>query len=355
MSVKELVESATLTSLPPLYHFQRTPDSTDHHEAAAAAFDDIAAAAAAAEEYGDSIPVIDFSLLTSGNPIQRSKTIRDLHHACQEWGFFTVVNHGVPERMFEDVIGNCNEFFDLTAEEKREFEGKRVLDPIRCGTSFNVSAEEVHFWRDFLKLHVHPEFNCPHKPPALSGVLSEYCNRVREMGRVLFQGISLSLGLDEDRIEKALNLESGLEMFVANYYPPCPEPELAMGIPPHSDMGLITVLTHNQVAGLQIQHCGRWVHVNPLPNSFIVNVGDHLEIFSNGRCKSVVHRAVVNNKVARMSVGVVYAPSLDTIVSPAKELAYPAAAYKPMKFREYLESQQSSKLQGKSILEKLRI
>lgn len=56
-------------------------------------------------------------------------------------------------------------FFDLTAEEKREFEGTEVLSPIRCGTSFNATADQVLFWRDFLKLFVHPEFHSPTNPP----------------------------------------------------------------------------------------------------------------------------------------------------------------------------------------------
>ncbi|GAB2225253.1 hypothetical protein Droror1_Dr00006044 [Drosera rotundifolia] len=345
--IKDLAESASPASLPPSYAFN-DQDPT-------AVIDDMVVDSLALDDAHDTIPVIDFSLLVSDDPDQRSKTIQDLHKACQEWGFFMVVNHGVPEALTESMINKCREFFDLTVEEKQEFQGKHALDPIRCGTSFNFSAEEVHFWRDFLKIMVHPQFRCPHKPPGLSAVVSDYCNQERAMVRELLRAISLGLGLEEDRIEKAYNLEMGLEMFVANYYPACPQPELAMGMPPHSDHGLLTVLTHNQVAGLQIWRRGKWVQVHSLPNSFILNVGDHLEIFSNGKYKSILHRAVVNNRVARMSVGIGFAPSLDTVAAPAEELAHPAAAYKPIKFQDYLESQQKNKLQGKSCLDAVRI
>lgn len=62
------------------------------------------------------------------------------------------------------VIEKSREFFDLTDDEKKEFEEKSVLDPIRYGTSFNYKKDEILYWRDFLKVIVHPEFNCPNKP-----------------------------------------------------------------------------------------------------------------------------------------------------------------------------------------------
>jgi len=67
-------------------------------------------------------------------------------------------------------------------------------------------------------------------------------------------------------------------MLIANFYPPCPKPELTMGLPAHTDHGLLTLLLQNQFSGLQIQHKGKWIPVNPLPNSFLVNTGDHLEV-----------------------------------------------------------------------------
>lgn len=64
-----------------------------------------------------------------------------------------------------EMMSECERFFNLTDEEKKEFAGKDVLDPIRCGTSFNTSVEKVFCWRDFLKIFVHPQFHSPNKPP----------------------------------------------------------------------------------------------------------------------------------------------------------------------------------------------
>ena len=119
-----------------------------------------------------------------------------------------------------------------------------------------------------------------------SEVSLEYSQRIKKVVEELLKGISKSLGLEEWYIDKAMNMSSGLQVLVANLYPPCPQPEHAMGLPPHSDYGLLTVLTQNEVGGLQVQHQGKWFNVNLIPNSLLVNIGDHLEVNSYLPCSS---------------------------------------------------------------------
>lgn len=340
-SVKTLSESPDLTSIPSSYSFRCSDDRPISNP-----------------EEEDPIPIVDFSLLTSGDSDQRSTAVRHLRLACRDWGFFMVINHGVEERTMKKMIDGCREFFYLSEEEKREFEGKHVLDPIRCGTSFNESVDKVFFWRDYLKVMVHPKFHSPSKPSGFREALEEYTKAVRRLVRELLGGISESLGLEAGYIDKVLNLESSLQILTANLYPSCPQPELVMGMPPHSDHGLLTMLIQNGVGGLQVHHKGKWVNVNPIPNVFLVNTGDHVEILSNGKCKSVMHRAVVNSKTMRMSIAVSNGPSPDSIVAPAPELLdserHPAA-YIGMKYKEYLELQQSNNLDGKSCLDRVKV
>jgi len=108
--------------------------------------------------------------------------------------------------------------------------------------------------------------------------VDEYIRKSREVVGELLKGICGSLGLEENYILKRLNVELGTQLLIANFYPPCPQPELTMGLPAHTDHGLLTLLLQNQLGGLQIQHKGKWIPVNPLPNSFLVNTGDHLEV-----------------------------------------------------------------------------
>ncbi|KAB5516020.1 hypothetical protein DKX38_026668 [Salix brachista] len=321
-SIKTLAESPGLTSIPATYTF--TPDL--HGQVTSAP--------------EGSIPVIDYSLLISGTPGQRSEIVHELGRACQDWGFFMVINHGVPQKLLSSILDGCKGFFDLEEEEKQEFKGNHVLDPIRSGTSFNVSVEKAFYWRDFLKVFVHPVFYSPTKPAGLRNIRK--------------------FGAGRSYIDKALDLERGKQIFIANLYPTCPQPELAMGMPPHSDHGLLTLLIQNGIGGLQIQHKGKWVNVGTHSNSFLVNTGDHLEILSNGRYKSVLHRAMVNSKGTRISIAMAHGPSLDSVVSPAPELLASSkgdepAAYIGMKYKDYLELQQSNKLDGKSCLDRVRI
>eukprot|EP00262_Sarcandra_glabra_P012980 TRINITY_DN3476_c0_g4_i1.p1 TRINITY_DN3476_c0_g4~~TRINITY_DN3476_c0_g4_i1.p1 ORF type:complete len:359 (-),score=37.09 TRINITY_DN3476_c0_g4_i1:259-1335(-) len=339
-SVKQLTQSANLTTLPSNYIYSHPEttllDPTLSHQ----------------------IPTIDFALLTTSTPDQRSQIVRDIGKACSEWGFFMVINHGLSERVREGMLDACRAFFDLTEEEKRECAEKHVLDPIRYGTSINATVDEVMSWRDFLKVVVHPNFHSPEKPTCFREVSLEYCTSIREIAKELLKGISESLGLEACYIEKALEMEVGLQILVANCYPRCPQPELAMGIPPHSDHGLLTILTQNEVGGLQVKHKGKWVIVNPLPYSFLVNIGDHIEILSNGKYKSVEHQAIVNSHSDRISIAMPHGPSLDALVAPAPQLVdneNNPPAYRGMKYREYLEFQQSNLLKGKSCLDRLRV
>ncbi|XP_010939711.3 2-oxoglutarate-dependent dioxygenase 19 [Elaeis guineensis] len=340
-SVKELTNSASLRSVPPQYA-TRNPETTIDIEPI----------------IQEEIPTVDFSLLTEGTPEQRAQVVRHLGKACEEWGFFMVVNHGIPESLREAMLDSMMEFFDQTEEEKGEYARKHVMNPIRYGTSFNSTVEDVWYWRDYLRVFVHPVFYSPAKaPPSFREISKEYTTSTRAMGMELLRGIWESLGLEENDMTKALDLHSCYQVLVGNIYPPCPQPELATGLPAHSDHGLLTILLQNGVNGLQVKHRGNWVRVEPLPNSFLVNTGDHLEIVSNGRYKSVLHRAEVNSQSTRMSIVTVVAPSLDAIVEPASQLVsdeHPMM-FGGMRYGEFLERLQANRLKEKSMLDLLRL
>jgi len=113
-------------------------------------------------------------------------------------------------------------------------------------------------------------------------IVSEYCREVRRLGLRLLGMISLSLGLEEDYIEKALGEQE--QHMAVNYYPQCPEPELTYGLPKHTDPNALTVLLQDpSVAGLQVlKDGGRWIAVNPRPNAFVINLGDQLQVIQHG-------------------------------------------------------------------------
>ncbi|XP_047951563.1 2-oxoglutarate-dependent dioxygenase 19-like [Salvia hispanica] len=308
----------------------------------------------------DSLPIIDFSALVTGDPHQRSKAVHDLATACRDWGFFILVNHGVPESLMEAMFRVVKEFFSLADSEKKQYEAKSASDPIKCG-NFNVantSNQSFTLWRDYLKLYVHPTFHCPHKPKPLWDVVQEYTLITRELALELIKAVCEALELNQRYVDETLKMESSFQMFATNYYPRCPHPDQAIGIPSHTDPGLFTFLIHNGVAGLQIEHNGKWFNANSPQNSILVNAADQLEIFTNGRCKSVKHRAVLNEEKDRISIVVANGPSGEAVLGPAEALVEKdgRAKYCAMKYEEYLESQLTkSRVDGKSILEQQMI
>lgn len=284
------------------------------------------------------IPIIDLHGLDGTN---HSDIIKQIGQACQRDGFFQIKNHGVPEKVVENMLRIAREFFWLPESERLKNYSDDPSKEVRLSTSFNVRTELVSNWRDFLRLHCYPLERYidqwPSNPPSFREDVAEYCTSIRRLVLRLLQAISDSLGLDRDYMDKAMR-QHGQHMAL-NYYPPCPEPELTYGLPAHTDCNLITILLQDDVTGLQVLRQGKWVAINSIPKTFIVNLGDQMQVLSNDLYKSVLHRAVVNCKKERISIPTFYCPSPDAIIGPAPELVdedHPAV-YKNFTYSEYYD------------------
>lgn len=110
--------------------------------------------------------------------------------------------------------------------------------------------------------------------------LELYSQEIKNLAMVILGHIEKSLKMEEMEIRELF--EDGIQMMRTNYYPPCPQPEKVIGLTNHSDpVGLTILLQLNEVEGLQIRKNCMWVPVKPLPNAFIVNIGDMLEVKLN--------------------------------------------------------------------------
>ncbi|KAG0493675.1 hypothetical protein HPP92_004669 [Vanilla planifolia] len=300
----------------------------------------------------------DIPILDLASP-DKSQVAAQIGLACQIYGFFQVVNHGIEEELIRRMVGVGKDFFLLPREEKMNYYSDDPSKKVRLSTSFNVKKEEVHNWRDYLRLHCYPLQEYlplwPSQPPAFREIVSEYCTQVRRLGFKLLGYISLSLGLEESYIENTLGQQE--QHMAINYYPKCPEPELTYGLPAHTDPNALTILLQEpHVVGLHVLRDGEWTAVDPLPGALVINVGDQLQAISNGRYKSVWHRAVVNSEKERMSVASFLCPCNSSVIAPAERLTAEGeeAKYRSFTYEEYYGKFWSRNLDQEHCLELFR-
>lgn len=185
-----------------------------------------------------------------------------------------------------------------------------------------------------------------------------YSAQVKSIAKILIAKMGEALQINPEENEDLFG-DDMLQSMRMNYYPPCPDPHQVIGLTPHSDAVALTILLQvNEVEGLQIKKDGKWVSIKPLPNAFIVNVGDILEIITNGTYKSIEHRAVVNSEKERLSVATFHYPGLNKEISPSKSLVEKQqkdANFRSLTTKDYLRGLFSSELYGKTYLDAMRI
>ncbi|XP_059077590.1 codeine O-demethylase-like [Cryptomeria japonica] len=138
-----------------------------------------------------------------------------------------------------------------------------------------------------------------------------------------------------------------------NYYPPCPKPDHVLGLSPHADgSGITLLLQDDEVEGLHIRKDDKWVAIQPIPYALVVNIGFFLEVMSNGRYRSIEHRAVTSKENARLSIAIFYSPGFDAEISPALELIdenHPCL-FKKFIHEDFIRHYMSHKIEGKKAL-----
>ncbi|CAA7060232.1 unnamed protein product [Microthlaspi erraticum] len=342
-SVQEMVKDKTITTVPLRY----VRSDLDKAEIA----DD--------SVLRNEIPIIDMNRLCSSTSMDSE--IDKLHFACKEWGFFQLVNHGMDSGFLDKFKSEIQDLFNLPMEEKKKL-WQQPGDLEGFGQAFVVSEEQKLDWADLFLLTMQPVgLRKPHVfpkiPLPIRDTLETYSDEVKSIAKILFAKMASALKIKPEEMESVFDDELRQRLRV-NYYPPCPQPDQVIGLTPHSDAtGLTILLQVNEVEGLQIKKDGKWVSVKPLPNAFIVNVGDVLEIVTNGTYRSIEHRGVVNSEKERLSVALFHIAGLGKDIGPLRSLVerQKAAFFRNVTTDEYLKGLFSRELGGKSYLDVMRI
>ncbi|CAN4111871.1 unnamed protein product [Withania somnifera] len=264
--------------------------------------------------YNTCLPIVDLSYLQ--HPLLRPQIIQEVHLACKELGFFQVVNHGIPLSVMNDAIDAAGEFFHLPTQDKRHLFSSNVHDPKNM-VNYTMAAQKLQ----------------------------------EELMELIFE----SLGLNHNYLHE--DIEEGSQVMVVNCYPECPEPDLTLGLPPHTDYGMLTIILQNH-QGLQIMDRNeKWHSVPFIEGALVVLLGDHMEVLTNGTYKSVVHRATVNSEKRRISIVSLRSLALGKIVRPASALVNKqnVLAYKEGSLSDFLDFISAENIVEEKYIDKLKI
>ncbi|CAL5411573.1 unnamed protein product [Camellia sinensis] len=308
------------------------------------------------------VPVIDLQSLVSSSEGDHmdSHELERLHSACKDWGFFQVVNHGVSISLLEEFKREVVYFFKLSLEDKKKL-WQQPDNHEGFGQLFVVSEEQKLDWSDMFYITTLPTslrrtqlFDL--LPPKLRETMEAYSAEVKKLAMIILSQMAKALKMDNEEMKELFS--DGVQSMRMNYYPPCPEPDMAIGFTPHSDAVALTILYQlNDTQGLQIRKEGKWVPVKPLQDAFVVNIGDIMEIVSNGVYRSIEHRAMVNSRKERMSIATFYSTNLESELGPARNLIGPnkPAVFRRVPFDKYFKDFFARKLKGKSNLDFMKI
>ncbi|KAK7401737.1 hypothetical protein VNO78_13449 [Psophocarpus tetragonolobus] len=304
------------------------------------------------------IPVIDMHKLLSEQP--GTSELDKLHLACKEWGFFQLINHGVSCSLVEKIKLEIQEFFNLPMSEKKRFwQSREHMEGF--GQLYVVSEDQKLDWGDMFYMTTLPnDSRMPHLfsqlPLPLRNTLELYSHKMKDLAMDIIAHMGRALKIEEKELRELF--EDGIQMMRMNYYPPFPQPEKVIGLTNHSDGDGVTILLQvNEIQGLQIRKDGMWLPVKPLPNAFVVNVGDIMEIITNGIYRSIEHRATVNSEKERLSFATFYSPRKDGVIGPWPSLIteQAPALYKRIAVKKYFKDFFARKLEGKSYRDAMRL
>ncbi|KAF2915809.1 hypothetical protein DAI22_09g067800 [Oryza sativa Japonica Group] len=283
------------------------------------------------------LPVVDMARLL--DPEHREEEIAWLGSACRSWGFFQLVNHGVDEAVIQKMKDNTVQFFELPLEDMNAV-AVRPGGVEGFGHHFRSSTDKLD-WTENLIIRTQPVVGInlefwPSNPPTLRNSVNKYAMEMCLAMRLL--------GF----------MARDLGRMALQRYPPCRHPEKVMGIAPHSDgFGLTLLLQVNDTPGLQVSKDGRWRPVRPLPGAFVINVGEILEVLTNGYYKSVFHRVVVDTDKDRVTVVVFQDACIAGVVKPLPELG--EQRYHATNRSEYYKGQlKALRRQGEKFVDTLK-
>lgn len=307
----------------------------------------------------DNIPIIDLNGLRPGNPIP-VRLVKDVDEALREIGFFTVINHGVDYELVSNMFLQMKSFFDLSPGSKERIEIHKspymrgyfsegadksdgVLGDIKEGFDMasDLALDDPYV---VAKLPFYGPNVWPVELPEFKSVMTEYHAKMLMLGKSLLRVFALALNMPIDYFDDKF-IKPMAQLRILRYPSISYMQGGAIGAGEHTDFGWITMIAQSDTGGLEVQKSnGSWMSVKPVPNSFVVNVGDLMSLWTNERYKATMHRVINTTGKIRHSAAFFMDPDFTASVeclpsccskeNPAKYEAIVAGEYMDRRFLE---------------------
>ena len=298
-----------------------------------------------------SVPIVDISGLRSQDRAERERVATEIGRAARDVGFFYISGSGIDESLFDRMLESTKEFFALPVEEKmRSYIGlsrcHRGYVPVgeegvEAGTpdlkeAFDTALELPADDPDYLAGNPMLGPNAWPDVPGFAEAVTAYYEAVLEVGQRLLWAFAVALGEDPDVFSRhATKTPSQLRLV---HYPYNADAKDGQGIGAHTDYECFTLLKPT-APGLEVLNgSGEWIDVPPVEGAFVVNIGDMLELWTNGAFVATSHRV---RKVAeeRYSFPLFFNVDYDTEVKPLPQFASAGAARPSLRAGEHLFAQ----------------
>ena len=301
----------------------------------------------------DRLPIVDVGGLFSDDPDQRLATARELDRAARDAGFFYVTGHQISRAQQAALIEQAKRFFASPDDWKMRYyigkstahrgyvpEGEEVFasgkrdrkEAFDTGRELPLDDPDVKAGTPMLGPNRWPE------QPGFREAVGGYYDAAFTLGRALFRGFSLALGLPETHFERYLQKPPSQLRLI--HYPLDPSAEDRPGIGAHTDYECFTILLPT-APGLEVMNGnGEWIDAPPVDNAFVVNIGDMLEVWTGGTYVATSHR-VRKVREERYSFPLFFACDYHTVVAPLPQFATPEALakYPPVSAGDHLFAQ----------------
>jgi len=276
------------------------------------------------------LPVLDLSRLDAG-PAEKAAFLADLRQTAHDLGFFYVSGHGIDDGLIRQVLTLTRRFFTLPEQDKLAIEminSPHFRGYTRVGMEITRGQRD---WREQIDIGAEREAlpwtadappwqrlrgpnQWPAALPELRDVILTYQTAVKELAIRLVKAFAAALGQPENVFEQIYTPEPHYLQKIIRY-PGRDVTESEQGVGAHKDGGFVTILLQDVQEGLQVEYDGNWISAPPIPGTFVVNIGEVLEMASSGYLRATVHRVVTPPAgVDRLSVPFFFAARLDSTI-----------------------------------------